>query len=58
VEGAGSCRAVVAQRIGVTFRAGNDGVHAENLILWVPKTCATWPDAPLTARPGAGQSVG
>jgi hypothetical protein len=19
--------------------------------LWVPKTCATWPDAPLTARP-------
>src|ERR1022692_3189260 len=25
--------------------------HARTL--WVPKTCVTWPDAPLTARPGA-----
>jgi hypothetical protein len=26
--------------------------------LWVPTTCATWPDAPLAARPRACQGVG
>jgi hypothetical protein len=39
--------------IGVRARA-----PGRDLDLWVPKTCATWPDAPLTARLGACQGVG
>ena len=32
--------------------------RAVSVLVWVPKTCATWPDAPLTARLGACQGVG
>jgi hypothetical protein len=32
--------------------------YVNKMYLWVPKTWATWPDAPQAARPGACQGVG
>jgi hypothetical protein len=51
----------VASRTGAariaTYRSGGSG-EAIACCMWVPKTCATWPDAPLTAGCSAPRLAG